>query len=147
MGDHRAHHGRRHRRPGGDVLLRRAARIASRANGEHDVVHDSGDETRKGDTRALQALRELAGSLGARWHKVRAGDPARAITDFAREHQITRIVIGSSQCSRWQELMGGGSMVRRIIREAGSDGIDVHVIARRELPAGEAHEPSPGEES
>ena len=29
---------------------------------------------------------------------------------------------------------GGGSNVARIIREAGTFGIDVHVIARREVP-------------
>jgi len=46
-------------------------------------------------------------------------------------------VIGSSQRSRWQELTGGGSNVRRIIREAGRFGIDVHVIARRELATAE----------
>ena len=43
--------------------------------------------------------------------------------------------------------MGGGSIVRRIIREAGEVGIDVHVIARRELPGGEDGEPAPSEES
>jgi two-component system sensor histidine kinase KdpD len=134
--------------PGTDMLLRRAARIAARVKGELDVVHVSGDETtRKGDTRALQALRQLTDSLGARWHEVRADDPAAAITGFAREHQITQIVIGSSQRSRWQEMMGGGSIVRRILREAGAVGIDVHVIARRELPPGEAPEPCLGDES
>jgi two-component system sensor histidine kinase KdpD len=70
-----------------------------------------------------------------------ADDPAAAITKFAREHQITQIVIGSSQRSRWQELIGGGSIVRRIIREAGEVGIDVHVIARRELTGADASEP------
>jgi two-component system sensor histidine kinase KdpD len=124
--------------PGTDVLLRRAARIASRVKGELDVVHVSGDESsRKGDTRALQTLREIAASVGARWHEVHGDDPAHAITSFAREHQITQIVIGSSERSRWQEVMGGGSIVRRILREAGAVGIDVHVIARRELPAAE----------
>jgi two-component system sensor histidine kinase KdpD len=134
--------------PGTDMLMRRAARIAARVKGELDVVHITGDESsRSGDRKAIQALRELADNLGARWHEIQADDPARAITSFAREHQSTQIVIGSSQRSRWQEVMGGGSIVRRIIREAGAVGIDVHVIARREIPAAEAHEPSPGEES
>jgi two-component system sensor histidine kinase KdpD len=134
--------------PGTDMLLRRAARIASRVKGEFDVVHVSGDESgRSGDKRALRLLQELATSLGARWHELHGDDPARAITGFAREHQITQIVIGSSQRSRWQEVMGGGSIVRRIIREAGAVGIDVHVIARRELPAGDASQSCPPEES
>ena len=88
-------------------------------------------------------MEELAASLGARWHELHADDPARGITGFAREHQITQIVIGSSQRSRWQELIAGGSIVRRIIQEAGAVGIDVHVIARRELPGGETHDANP----
>ena len=54
---------------------------------------------------------------------------------FAQEHQVTQIVIGSSQRSRWQQLTGGGSNVARVIREAGALGIDVHVIALRKTPA------------
>ncbi len=96
--------------PGTDMLMRRAARIAARVKGELDVVHISGDESSRGsDRKAILALRELAESLGARWHEIQADDPARGITGFAREHQITQIVIGSSQRSRWQEVMGGGS--------------------------------------
>jgi two-component system sensor histidine kinase KdpD len=128
--------------PGTDMLLRRAARIAARVKGELDVIHVSGDESgRSADKQALETLRGLAISVGARWHELHSDDPARAITDFARERQITQIVIGSSQRSRWQELMGGGSIVRRILREAGGVGIDVHVIARRELSAAELDAP------
>jgi two-component system sensor histidine kinase KdpD len=131
--------------PGTDMLLRRAARITARVKGELDVVHVTGDEaSRPGDRQSLKALEELARSLGARWHELRADDPARAITSFAREHQITQIVIGSSQRSRWQRLMGGGSIVLRIIREAGAVGIDVHDIARRELPEAETEAPAEG---
>jgi two-component system sensor histidine kinase KdpD len=125
--------------PGTDALLRRAARMASRAHGELDVIHvvlDDGGARR--DTAAVEALRDLSDRLGARWHEVHASDPARALIEFARNHQITQIVIGSSQRSRWQELAGGGSIVRRVIREAGAYDIDVHVIARREIPAGVA---------
>lgn len=129
--------------PGTDVLLRRAARIASRVKGELDVVHViAGDASHRGDRRAVEALRDLTAGLGARWHEMQDDDPARALTGFARDHQITQIVIGSSQRSRWQQLTGGGSIVRRVIREAGAVGIDVHVIARRQMPQAES-EPSP----
>jgi len=129
--------------PGTDVLLRRAARMASRVKGELDVVHVSaGDGSRRGDRQSIDMLRELAADLGARWHQLQADDPAQAIASFARKHQITQIVIGSSQRSRWQQLTGGGSNVRRVIREAGAFGIDVHVIARREPPPAEVCEAS-----
>jgi K+-sensing histidine kinase KdpD len=61
-------------------------------------------------------------------------DVVHVIVRFARQHHITQIVTGSSQRSRWRQLTGGGSNVQRVIRAAGAFGIDVHVIARRELP-------------
>ncbi len=125
--------------PGTDALLRRAARMALRLKGELDVLHVSAsDATRPGDRRSTEKLRQLADDVGARWHEIQGDDPAKAIAAFAQEHQITQIVIGSSQRSRWQQLTGGGSRVTRIIKEAGALGIDVHVIALRKPAAAEA---------
>lgn len=127
--------------PGTDVLLRRAARIASRVKGELDVVHViAGDAGSQGDRQAIHRLRALTSDLGAPWHEIKDHDASRALIGFAQDHQITQLVIGSSQRSRWQELTGGGSIVRRVIREAGAAGIDVHVIARRELLPAESTE-------
>jgi two-component system sensor histidine kinase KdpD len=115
-----------------DALVRRAARMAARLKGELDILHvTAGDATRPGDRQSIEKLRQLATDVDARWHEIEGDDPARAIAAFAQEHQITQIVIGSSQRSRWQQLTGGGSKVARIIREAGAIGIDVHVIALR----------------
>jgi two-component system, OmpR family, sensor histidine kinase KdpD len=121
--------------PGTDGLMRRAARIASRFKAELDVVHvTAGDATVRGDRPSVGRLRELAADLGARWHEIADDDPAGAIARFARQHQITQIVIGSSKRSRWQQLTGGGSNVTRVIREASALGVDVHVIARDDVP-------------
>jgi K+-sensing histidine kinase KdpD len=64
----------------------------------------------------------------------------------AREHQITRIVIGSIQ-STWWHIADGGPLLRRVIHEAGASGIDVHIIAHRELPPDVAPESSAAKES
>jgi two-component system, OmpR family, sensor histidine kinase KdpD len=123
--------------PGTDMLLRRAARIASRVRGELDVVHvTAGDTGLPGDRRPTDGLRQLAADLGARWHELQDDDPARAIIDFARQHQITQIVIGSIQRSGWH-ITDGGPILRHVIHEAGTSGIDVHIIGRREKPAAE----------
>jgi two-component system, OmpR family, sensor histidine kinase KdpD len=119
----------------GPGVLRRAARIASRFKAELDVVHVIGSDAGPQETgRPVSSLRELTADVGARWHEITDDDPARTIARFAREQQITQIVIGYSKPSRWQQLTGGGSDVTRIIREAGAVGIDVHVIARQDLP-------------
>ncbi len=125
--------------PGNDGLLRRAARMAARTKGELDAVHViASDASSAADQQATAQLRELATDVGARWHEIQDDDPARAIARFAQQHQITQIVIGSSQRRRWQQLAGGGSHVVKVIREAGAVGIDVHVIARRDLPPAKA---------
>jgi len=78
---------------------------------------------------------------------VQDDDPARALASFARRNQITQIVIGSSQRSRWEQLLGGGSNVARVIKQAGALGVDVHVIAlRKELRAAPS-EPTPSPQS
>ncbi len=68
------------------------------------------------------------------WNEVRSDDPAQAIIDYARQGHFTQIVVGSSGRSRWQELRGGGSIVRKITQLAATAAIDMHVIARRDLP-------------
>ncbi len=116
--------------PDASGVVRRAARMAARTKAELDAVHVAADE-RRGDLAALTAARHVAEDVGARWHEVVADDPARGLVRFASEHQVTQIVLGSSRRSRLQELTSG-SVVARVLRFAAEQGIDVHVIARRE---------------
>jgi two-component system sensor histidine kinase KdpD len=133
--------------PGTDVLLRRAARIAFRVKGELEVVHVIvGDTAQPGDGRPIDALRALAADLGARWHEIEDDDPARALVSFARERQVTQIMLGSIQRS-WWHIGDGGPITRRVIHEAAAIGIDVHLIARSELPPAEAFEPNAAKET
>jgi two-component system, OmpR family, sensor histidine kinase KdpD len=118
---------------GTDAIIRRAARMAARIKADLHVVHVmSGD--RPVDKERVTTLRQVALDVGAEWHEIQADDPGAALMEFARRNQITQIVLGSSQRSRWQELLGGGSIVRKVQRLAGSEDIDVHIIARRRMP-------------
>ena len=119
--------------PGTDAIVRRAARMAARIKAELRVLHVvSDDGSPRPEGPQLSLLRQVSTDVGAQWTEIRADDPAQAVIDFARSHQITQIVVGSSNRSRWQELKGGGSIVRKISRLAGEKGIDVHIIARRD---------------
>jgi two-component system, OmpR family, sensor histidine kinase KdpD len=119
--------------PGTDAIVRRASRMASRIKAELHVLHIiSGEGANKSNDRQLELLQQLCTDVGAHWNEVRADDPAQALFDFARTHQITQIIVGSSGRSRWQELKSGGSIVRKISQLAAPAGIDVHIIARRE---------------
>jgi two-component system, OmpR family, sensor histidine kinase KdpD len=115
--------------PGADAVLLRSAGIAARFKADLHVVHVAPADTRQHEDH-LAELRELAEKLGARWTQIRAEDPVRALMRLASELQITQIVVGPSHRNRWQEILGGGSTVRRLTRLAGAAGIDVHVIVR-----------------
>jgi two-component system sensor histidine kinase KdpD len=121
--------------PGTDAIVRRASRMASRIKAELHVLHIASSEgSRRSQDKQLALLRQLTADVGAHWNEVQADDPAQALFEFARTHQITQIVVGSSGRSRWQELKGGGSIVRKISVLAAPAGIDVHIIARRSVP-------------
>jgi two-component system, OmpR family, sensor histidine kinase KdpD len=127
---------------GTDVVLRRAARIAFRYDAELEVVHvDAGDTGLAGDSQSIGRLRELATDLGARWHDIQQDDPARAIVGFARQHEITQIMIGTVHRGGWH-MAAGGPILRRVIEEAGAAGIDVLIITHRGPAPAEPLEPS-----
>jgi two-component system sensor histidine kinase KdpD len=127
--------------PGTDTIVRRASRMATRIKADLHVLHIiPGDGVKPGHQAQLSVLRQLTTDVGAHWHEVQAEEPAEALIEFARAHQITQIVVGSSGRSRWQELRSGGSIVRRISQLAAPAGIDVHIIARRD-PNSAAVEP------
>jgi len=133
--------------PGTDALLRRAARIALRYKAELEVVHVIVDDTGlTWDRQPIDGLRELTADLGARWHEIQQDDPARAIIGFARQHEITQIVIGPIHRS-WPHIAVSWRIVRRIFEEAAASGIDVLVIARRDLPPAQALDPGAANES
>jgi two-component system sensor histidine kinase KdpD len=116
--------------PGGEQLVRRAARITGRLRGGLMGVHvlsADGLETRAGP--ALEGQRQLLEQFGGTYREVVGERVSDALVDFARSEKATQVVIGATRRSRWHELMRG-SVVNAIVRRA--DGFDVHVIAERE---------------
>jgi two-component system sensor histidine kinase KdpD len=117
--------------PGTDAVLRRAARIALRAHASLHVVYVVGDNSsRLAPKEALAAIKHLTEDLGGSWHEITADDPAPALVQFAKDNQITQIVLGASRRSRWEQVTSRASVVQRVLRFARQAGVDVHVIAR-----------------
>jgi two-component system sensor histidine kinase KdpD len=112
---------------GGDDMLRRAARMAARENGEligvHVRVSDGFVRASGGD---LDAQRRLLGDLNGRYAEVTGTDIGRALVQFARAENASQLVLGASARSRWAEFVSG-SVVTRVVHEAAP--IDVHVIS------------------
>jgi two-component system sensor histidine kinase KdpD len=113
--------------PGGDQLVRRAARIAGRLRGGLVGVHilaSDGLKTRAGPVLAEQ--RRLLQELGGSYREIVGDDVPTALLDFARSEKATQLVIGSTNRKRWQEVLRG-SVSARIIAKAKR--IDIHVMA------------------
>jgi two-component system sensor histidine kinase KdpD len=113
--------------PGGDDVIRRAARMAARTRGELLGVHVRAADGLRGTAGdALGAQRALLQQLGGEYHELASADPAGTLVQFARAENATQIVLGASRQSRWSHLVRG-SVVNNVIRASGD--IDIHVIS------------------
>jgi two-component system, OmpR family, sensor histidine kinase KdpD len=118
--------------PEDEQLTRRAARMAARRGGELLAVHVVPEDPATSSPR-LAASRELVEQVGGRFDEVLGRSVPDALLDIARAENVTQIVLGASDRSRWRELTSG-SIVNEVIR--GSGPIDVHVISQ-EAPVAE----------
>lgn len=114
--------------PEGETLLRRGARIASRASGgELIAVHvTTPDGLQPRHPGALDRQRTLVEQLGGTFHQVVGEDVPRALVEFAKAADATQLVIGVSRRSRLAAAFSGPGIGATVIRESGD--IDVHIV-------------------
>jgi two-component system sensor histidine kinase KdpD len=130
--------------PEGETLIRRAARIASRATGgDLLAVHIARSDGLAGSSIAtLDQQRLLVESLGGSYHSVVGDDIATAILDFARANNGTQIVIGASRRSSLLFAFTGPGTGMTITRKSAS--IDVHVVSHDYIGKGRVLPPMTG---
>ncbi len=114
--------------PGGDDLVRRAARIAMRTRAQLIGVHvQSADGLTGSLPGRVEEHRALLEEFGGRYHEVAGADVARAIVQIALAENATQVILGASARSRWASLTRG-SVINDVIRQSGR-AFDVHVIS------------------
>jgi two-component system, OmpR family, sensor histidine kinase KdpD len=125
-----------------EMLIRRAARMATRRGGDLVAVNVIPEDA-LAEPGAIEGTRELVRTLGGTFREVVGRGIPEALLDVARAENVTQIVIGASSHSRWREFFRG-SVVHRIIRDSGP--IDVHVISQDTPSSGDslAAPPPPG---
>ncbi|HSY15491.1 MAG TPA: sensor histidine kinase KdpD [Jatrophihabitantaceae bacterium] len=130
--------------PEGEVLIRRAARIAARATGgDLLAVHIVRSDGLAGSSVAeLDKQRLLVESLGGSYHSVIGDDVADAVLEFARANNATQIVIGASRRKPIASVFSGPGSGMMITRKSGS--IDVHVIGHDYIGMGRVLPPLTG---
>jgi two-component system sensor histidine kinase KdpD len=127
--------------PGGDDVIRRAARMAMRTRGELLGVHVRPSDGLAGpSTEKLTEMRKLLTELGGEYHEISGGDVAEALISFARAENASQLVLGASQRSRWAEFVRG-SVINGVLRRSGP--IDVHVISTEPAAEGGGLRPRP----
>ena len=110
-----------------EVLIRRAARMASRRGGDLLVVHVIPGGT-SGAVSSLTKARVLTEEVGGRYEEIVGRSVPAALLDAARAEHVTQIVLGAGGHSRLTELVRP-SVVHNVIRSSGP--IDVHVISHQ----------------
>ena len=115
--------------PLSERLVRTARRQADRMNASWAAVyvetpshHRLTKEAKEQVSRTLQ----LAEKLGATTVSIFGLNVANTMIDYARKHNVTRIIIGKTLRPRWQEFVFG-SVVDQLIHHSGT--IDVYVIS------------------
>jgi len=116
--------------PGGEALIRRAARLAARAKADLVGVHVHAEDGLHGPpTDLLDRHRALLEEFGGTYHEIRSSDVAGALVALARTENATQLVLGATMQSRLSELVRG-SVINEVIRRSGP--IDVHVVSRED---------------
>ena len=102
-------------------LVRATRRMAARLHAEWMAVHveTPGDQgLSAGEREDLLRALELAEQLGGRPVTLSGQSAADEILDYARAHNVTRIIMGKTRRSRWRELLRG-SLLDALVRGTG----------------------------
>ncbi|HTX90477.1 MAG TPA: sensor histidine kinase KdpD [Anaerolineales bacterium] len=118
----------------GERLIRTARRLADELNAEWFAIYvETPDEARISQEQRDQVARSLrlAEELGARTVSRPGQSVPETVLEYARRHNVTKIIAGKPVRSRWIEVLRG-SVVDRLIRTSGN--IDVYVISSEAEP-------------
>jgi two-component system sensor histidine kinase KdpD len=112
-------------------LLRKASRIAGQLNADWYAVHveTPAESVARIDTRNFVKLLDninLAGDLGAETVWLKSDDVVRALVEFAREHGVTKIIVGRTSQPFWRRMLGRTVPLRLV---AAAPDLDVEIAA------------------
>lgn len=123
----------------GSIYIRRGQQIAKRLNGDLLVVTfvDQNKELSKEQTTFKRSIVKLTSRIGAKFEELprcSRRSLAEVLLKYALEHHVTRIVLGHSRQTRWQELYQG-SIIHDLLQR--TRGVDIFIVADRTVLEGE----------
>ncbi len=108
-----------------EVVVRRAARMASRTGGDLVAVFVHATDAPRVDAEHLAATRQLLDEVGGRLEEIVNDDVGAALVAFARAERATQVILGASRPRRGRRSTSG--IVEHVLRDVRD--LDVHVIA------------------
>lgn len=123
----------------GSILVRRGQQVAKRLGGELLVVcfRSSTKKLTKEEATFRRSISKLVEKVGGVFEErplQRDTNVANELVAYAMENNVTRIVMGQSKRTRWEEIWNG-SIVHRILRKTRN--IDILIVADRSERDGE----------
>jgi two-component system, OmpR family, sensor histidine kinase KdpD len=120
----------------GSILVRRGQQIAKRLGGDLLVVCFANRELTMNELTFKRSIMKLVEKVGGEFEElsIEQEEVANQIVQYATMHKVTRIVMGQSKQTRWEEI-AYGSIINRILRK--TKNIDVFMVADRAAKAGE----------
>ncbi|RYG32964.1 sensor histidine kinase KdpD, partial [bacterium] len=113
-------------------LIRRGWRMGQRMHGEVLAVHvEDGSNTGDHAAKILEEDFALCERLGIENHRLK-GDLAATLVKFARERNVTAVILGHPERSRLQELLKP-SILTELARELRT--VDIIVVSTETVPA------------
>ncbi len=108
------------------MLIRRARRMADYLGADCFAVYVSPSEPPP----EIERILNFARNLHIETRVLQGTDPVQVLIDFARLHRITQIFTARPSYTRWQ-LLPGGNVIHRLVREAPDIGIVIVAERRR----------------
>ncbi|MEH7009489.1 universal stress protein [Neobacillus niacini] len=122
----------------GSILIRRGQQIAKRLGGELYVVcfRLPNKKLSKEEETFKRSINKLVDKVGGEFEELplMKEEVAEEIVNYATNKNITRIVMGQSKRSRWEEIIHG-SIINKILRKTRN--MDVFIVADRTEKNGE----------
>jgi two-component system sensor histidine kinase KdpD len=115
--------------PFSERLVRSARRLANELDAEWFAVHvetPGHDRLPQGQKDRISRALHLAEELGGKAVTLPGPSIAEAVLDYARKHNVTKIVAGKPIQPRWREMLRG-SVMDQIVRHSGP--IDTYMIS------------------
>jgi two-component system sensor histidine kinase KdpD len=128
--------------PIGTRLVRSARRLAYQLGAEWFAVYvETPDSVRLSPDQQerLTNILRLAERMGAKVATIQGGSAVTAVIEFASRNNITKIIVGKSQRSRWRNLFSE-SIVNQILHQSAH--FDVYVVSGGREPVKRERRPS-----